>query len=63
MRRVLKAGRNLSYTETKIFHPETGDILATGLHTKYTGKSLSHEKNVTFNVEGTEIVHKGETRL
>lgn len=61
--RVLKAGRNLSYTETKISHPETGDILATGLHTKYTGKAIAHEKNVTFDAEGTEILHRGETRL
>lgn len=61
--RVLKAGKNLSYTETTIFHPDNGDILATGLHTKYTGKALSNEKNVTFNKDGTEIIYRGETRL
>jgi hypothetical protein len=60
---VLKAGRNVSYTETKLIHPESGETLATGLHTKYTGRSLTSERNVTFDAAGEEIIHRGETRL
>lgn len=53
----------MSYTETKIYHSTTGEVLATGLHTKYTGKALTHEKNVTFDAQGTEIIHRGATKL
>jgi acyl-coenzyme A thioesterase 13 len=52
-------GKTLAYTETKIFHPNTGKLLAQGLHTKFVGKSLDHPKNVEFDASGDQVV-KGE---
>merc|ERR1711939_582331 len=57
--RVLNLGRTLAYTETKLIHAETGNVLATGLHTKFVGRSLDHPKNVQFDDSGN-IVAKGE---
>jgi acyl-coenzyme A thioesterase 13 len=46
----------LAYTETKILHPESGKLLATGLHTKFIGKSHGHPKSVTFDESGDNVV-------
>ena len=54
--RVLNLGRSLAYTETKIFHPTTGKILATGLHTKFVGRSLDSPENVAFDETGENLV-------
>lgn len=52
-------GKTLAYTETKIFHPTTGKVLAQGLHTKFVGKSFDHPKNVEFDETGDKVV-KGQ---
>lgn len=49
-------GKTLAYTETKLFHPETNKLLATGLHTKYIANSHDNPKNVTFDESGEKIV-------
>ena len=53
---LLNLGKTLAYTETKILHPETGKLLATGLHTKFIGKSHGHPKSVTFDESGDTVV-------
>lgn len=53
---VLNVGKTLAYTETRILHPETGKLLATGLHTKFVGKSHGHKRNVVFDETGDNIV-------
>ena len=53
---VLNLGKTLAYTETKILHPETGKILAQGLHTKFIGKSHGHPKSVTFDESGDNVL-------
>lgn len=60
--RVLNMGKTLAYTETKIIHPTSGKLLASGLHTKFIGKSLDHEKNVEFSETGEEVV-KGKLEI
>ena len=56
-------GKTLAYTETKLFNSENGKILATGLHTKFIGRSLDSPKNVTFDEAGENIVKEGGTVL
>lgn len=56
MLQVLNMGKTLAYTETKLFHPDTHKLLATGLHTKYIAASHKHPKNVTFDESGENIV-------
>ena len=53
---VLNVGKTLAYTETRILHPESGKLLATGLHTKFVGKSHGHKRNVVFDETGDNIV-------
>lgn len=53
---VLNLGKTLAYTETKILHPETGKLLAQGLHTKFIGKSHGHPKSVTFDESGDKAL-------
>lgn len=54
-------GKTLAYTETKLFNAENGKILATGLHTKFIGRSLDSPKNVTFDETGENIVKESGT--
>lgn len=49
-------GKTLAYTETKIIHPASGKLLATGLHTKFIGKSHGHKKSVVFDESGDNII-------
>lgn len=49
-------GKTLAYTETKLLHPDTHKLLATGLHTKYIAASHKHPKNVTFDDSGDSVV-------
>lgn len=49
-------GKTLAYTETKLFHPETNKLLATGLHTKYIANSHSHPQNVKFDETGDNVI-------
>lgn len=49
-------GKTLAYTETKLFHPETDKLLATGLHTKYIAASHKHPQNVKFDETGENII-------
>lgn len=53
---VLNLGKTLAYTETKLLHPDTGKLLAQGLHTKFIGKSHGHPKSVTFSEDGEKVL-------
>ena len=60
---MLNLGRTLAYTETKIFSADSGKLLATGLHTKFVGRSLDSPKNVTFDETGENVVKEGGTEV
>lgn len=55
---VLSLGKTLAYTETKLIQPETGKILATGLHTKFVGRSLDSPKNCAFDELGDKVLER-----
>ncbi|KIY69328.1 thioesterase thiol ester dehydrase-isomerase [Cylindrobasidium torrendii FP15055 ss-10] len=48
-------GKSLAYTRTD-FTNAAGDLVAYGYHTKYVGKSGSHEKNVKLSEDGETLV-------
>jgi len=51
---VTAMGKSLAYTRVD-FTNAAGVLVAYGHHTKYIGKSSSHEKNVKFSEDGETI--------
>jgi len=52
---VIGMGKSLAYTRVEFSNP-AGDLVAYGHHTKYVGKSASHEKNVKFSEDGEKVI-------
>jgi acyl-coenzyme A thioesterase 13 len=52
---VIGMGKSLAYTRVEFSNP-AGDLVAYGHHTKYIGKSASHEKNVIFSEDGENVI-------
>ncbi|KZT23441.1 thioesterase thiol ester dehydrase-isomerase [Neolentinus lepideus HHB14362 ss-1] len=48
-------GKSLAFTRVDFFNAK-GDLVAYGHHTKYVGKSNTHERNVTFSEDGETVV-------
>ncbi|KAH6912824.1 thioesterase thiol ester dehydrase-isomerase [Coprinopsis sp. MPI-PUGE-AT-0042] len=48
-------GKQLAYTRIDFTNP-AGDLVAYGYHTKYVGKSSSHENNVKFSEDGEKVI-------
>lgn len=51
-------GRSLAYTRVDFTNP-AGELVAYGYHTKYVGKSSSHDNNLKFSEDG-QIVLEGK---
>ena len=49
--RVLQLGRNMAYTEVKLFDLNN-KLLATGLHNKYVTNAINNPKNVKLDDAG-----------
>ncbi|KAH9480443.1 Putative esterase C31F10.02 [Psilocybe cubensis] len=48
-------GKQLAYTRVDFTNP-AGELVAYGYHTKYVGKSSSHEANVKFSEDGESVI-------
>ncbi|EPQ54606.1 Thioesterase/thiol ester dehydrase-isomerase [Gloeophyllum trabeum ATCC 11539] len=48
-------GKSLAFTRVEFFNAK-GDLVAYGHHTKYVGRSHTHDKNVTFTEDGESVV-------
>jgi len=57
---LMSMGKTLAFTKINLLHPETGNLLATGTHTKFIKTALTSPGNVKFDSTGDKVV-EGET--
>ncbi|KAE9393157.1 thioesterase thiol ester dehydrase-isomerase [Gymnopus androsaceus JB14] len=48
-------GKSLAYTRVEFTNP-AGELVAYGFHTKYVGKSSTHEKNIKLSEDGEKVL-------
>ncbi|KAH7878026.1 thioesterase thiol ester dehydrase-isomerase [Lentinula edodes] len=48
-------GKSLAYTRVDFTNP-AGELVAYGYHTKYVGKSSTHQKNVKLSEDGEQVL-------
>lgn len=54
--RVVSLGKTLATTRVELVHPERGDVLSFGSHTKFMARAHGHVENVEFDEEGQKVV-------